>query len=194
MANGGLLTHPDKGREPLNVATMQPNLAYLNRADGDILEQVSPPNHQLSMRHLWVTPDDQVAVAMQYQGPVTDAVPLLAFHRRGQPLRTALAPLATQRQMRGYTASVCVDPVSRVAAVTCPHGGLVTLWDATTAKFLRALAVSDAGGVNLSADGPGFWLSTGLGQIKRLRVDGRSSNLTSLDNLHWDNHLVSAAG
>ncbi len=199
VANGGLQTHPDRGRDPLNLDTMQPSLAYVDRHSGELLEQIAPPHHQLSMRHLWVTPNeagaqDEVAVVMQHQGPVTDQVPLVGFHRRGQALRTAMAPLSTQRQMQAYTASVCVHPQSGVAMVTCPHGGLVTLWDARQARFLKALPLADAGGANLSADGEAFLVSTGLGQINRISPQGIRKVLANTQNSHWDNHLVSARG
>lgn len=199
VANGGLHTHPEQGRDPLNLESMQPNLAYVDRRNGSVLERINPPHHQLSMRHLWVTPGpdnqvDEVAVVMQYQGPVTDTVPLVAFHRRGQALRTAIAPLATQRQMQAYTASVCMHPESGIALVTCPHGGLVTLWDVPSAKFIKSLSMPDAGGVNLSGDGQGFLVSTGQGQVNRVSITGQRQIVANTGNTHWDNHLVSVNG
>ena len=53
-ADGGILTHPDYGREKLNLATMAPALVYVDRASGEILEtaRLDPALHRLSIRHL----------------------------------------------------------------------------------------------------------------------------------------------
>lgn len=195
VANGGIETHPDVPREALNLDTMQPSLAYVDSADGRLLERVRPPHHWLSVRHLWAAPDGLVGVAMQYQGPPADRVPLVAFHRRGEPdLRAALAPLAEQRAMQGYTASICIDPASAVAAVTCPRGDVVTLWDTAAARFIAAQRLTDAGGVNLAPGGGGFVVTTGTGRISRLRAGGRATRLARSDDRHWDNHLVGRNG
>lgn len=60
VANGGILTHPDVGRAKLNLATMTPSLAYIDRKTGRLLEEVrlAPNMHQNSIRHLAVTVDD----------------------------------------------------------------------------------------------------------------------------------------
>lgn len=194
VANGGLHTHPDHGRAPLNLDTMQPNLTYLDRRNGRVLEQVQPPHNQLSIRHLWVTPDNNVAVAMQYKGPVTDPVPLVAFHQRGQTLKTATAPLPIQRQMQAYTASICTDPATGITAVTCPRGGLITLWNSQDQKLIKSLGLADAGGVNLAPDGSGFLISTGPGKIAKTSPQGQIEIAATHNGIHWDNHLAGAAG
>jgi hypothetical protein len=194
VANGGIETHPDVAREKLNLDTMQPALTYIDIATGKVVEQVKPPHHQLSIRHLWVAPDGQVGVAMQYQGPVLDRQPLVAFHRRGEPLRTALAPIAPQRGMRGYTASICIDPATRLAAVTCPRGNLVTFWHSETAKFAGRIEAADPGGANLDPSGQGFIVTTSTGQLLRTAGPDSQSILAALPAHHWDNHLVTAAG
>lgn len=194
VANGGIRTHPDSPREALNLDTMRPSLVYLDREDGTLLERVRPPHHQLSVRHLWVTRDARVGVAMQYQGPVTDRVPLVGFHRRGEALRTALAPLAEQRGMRGYTASICIHAGSGTAAVTCPRGDLVTFWDVDRAEFRGARRLRDPGGANLAPDGEGFVITTGTGQLARLAPDGHTRRVVTAERRHWDNHLVGRLG
>ena len=56
VANGGIETHPDRGREKLNLETMQPSVAYLDAATGDLLarHRLDASLHQLSLRHMAV--------------------------------------------------------------------------------------------------------------------------------------------
>ena len=51
VANGGIATHPDYGRQPLNIATMAPNLAKIDVISGDLLAQNVPRHPQNSIRH-----------------------------------------------------------------------------------------------------------------------------------------------
>jgi hypothetical protein len=87
VANGGIQTHPDTGREKLNLATMAPNLTYLRARDGSPVATVEPPPELRlnSLRHLAVAPDGLVAVAAQWEGAPEDGVPLLALHRPAWP-------------------------------------------------------------------------------------------------------------
>jgi len=68
IANGGIETHPDTGRTKLNIATMQPNLAYLEAGKIVELAALPPAMHKNSIRHLAVSPDSDVAFGMQWQG------------------------------------------------------------------------------------------------------------------------------
>ena len=54
VANGGIRTHPDRGGEELNLASMRPSLVYVDVQTGDLLEEhrLAPALHQLSIRHL----------------------------------------------------------------------------------------------------------------------------------------------
>src|SRR5262249_28745508 len=39
IANGGIETHPDFGRQKLNIATMQPSFVFVDRMSGEMLEK-----------------------------------------------------------------------------------------------------------------------------------------------------------
>jgi hypothetical protein len=82
VANGGIRTHPDNDRAILNLDTMQPSLAYLDLASGGLRDAfgLAPRLHQLSIRHLAVNRDGEVALAMQYEGSKRDRVPLVGIH------------------------------------------------------------------------------------------------------------------
>lgn len=186
IANGGIRTHPDHGRDKLNLATMRPNLSYLS-ARGEMLEQVELPPElwRNSIRHLAVAPDGQVAFAMQWQGAPEDGVPLLGLHRRGAAPVLAEAGLAEQMAMQGYAGSVAFSAKGAQVGITSPRGGRLHVFD-TQGQFLAVHHRADICG--LAAGARGFLATDGLGGV--LQGDAaRLSPLTRADRA-WDNHLV----
>jgi len=188
VANGGILTHPDQPRVKLNLDTMQPNLSYIDRHQGVLREQVTPPKewHQLSMRHLDVAEDGTVAVVMQYQGDLHDQPPLIAVHRERQDLQLLSAPGEIQRQMKNYCGSVVFSADGLEFAVSSPRGALVTRWSAT-GEYLAARIQPDACG--LAAADAGFWISDGRGQLVWMDRQGPVQHVSDLDT-RWDNHML----
>src|SRR5690606_3759859 len=139
VANGGLLTHPDAPRMKLNVATMSPSLDYVDRRDGRPLQSVRLPQalHQLGIRHLAVAADGTVAIAMQYEGPSGDKVPLIGLHKRGEAtMRLLDLPAETLRDLRHYCGSAAMDPSGTVLGVSSPRGGRIVYWDVNAGRYL----------------------------------------------------------
>ncbi|AFL72249.1 DUF1513 domain-containing protein [Thiocystis violascens] len=95
VANGGIETHPDLRRRKLNLATMDPSLAYLDSASGRILEQHRLPHHQLSIRHLGVGASGTALVTCPKSNLVTlwnlTEARLIASYDIRQPYGAALA-------------------------------------------------------------------------------------------------------
>lgn len=201
VANGGILTRPDLPRVKLNLATMASSLCYVHGSDGRLLDQrrLAPRLHQLGIRHLAVGRDDAVAVAVQYEGPRGDSVPLVALHRPGVGANAPLAPLkatpGTWRAMKQYCGSVCFDSGGRLLAVSAPRGNLVTFWDAGGGVHLSSARVPDGSGV-APGERPGeFLASSGHGGVAV--IDGWSGKTTPLEGefvrtRRWDNHLAFA--
>lgn len=187
VANGGILTHPDKGREKLNLATMRPNLAYIDPQSG-ILEKIELDAglHQNSIRHLDIHADGTVAFAMQWQGDKTDSVPLLGLHQRGQSARLLQAPFSLQMGLNGYAGSVSYNGTGDMLAITSPRGGQVHFYDAG-GDFIGNWKRRDVCG--LRAMGDGFLASDGNGALHRITVEG-GKPLTVTPRA-WDNHIVS---
>ncbi|MEM9761205.1 MAG: DUF1513 domain-containing protein [Pseudomonadota bacterium] len=190
IANGGIRTHPQSGREKLNLATMRPNLTYLRLRDGAVLEAIEP-THLLrlnSVRHLAVSADATVAIAMQWQGDPAEGTPLLAFHRQGDAaFRWAEAPAHMLAAMEGYAGSVAFDGSGTRAAITSPRGGRVMAWDVVGGNpdvWLRpdvcGIAADDVGWI--ATDGHG-----GLVFLDRRLVAARAIRHASA----FDNHMVS---
>ncbi len=195
VANGGILTHPDHGREKLNLDSMQPSLAYIDLDSGALLEQVgmSAENHQLSIRHMDMSAAGTVAIALQYQGPISDNKPLVALHRRGEPLKLLRAPEPINNQMEQYAGSARIDQSGRIAAISAPRGNLVTFWDIEQDRFISAMRCRDGCGLAATDQAGEFLVSSGLGTLYRMRPLENLRERLPLDpiasHLAWDNHM-----
>jgi uncharacterized protein len=193
IANGGILTQPDRDRAMLNLDSMAPSLAYVDLADGKLCAdyRLSEEHHQLSIRHLAVLGTGSVAIAMQYEGDVREHVPLVGVHD-GDRIRLLEAPAGVQAQMRQYGLSVAVDRGGSLIAVSAPRGNLITFWDAAEGAYLTSTMVADGCGV-APTERPGEFLITGgLGQVMCFEPkSGRRTmiELASLPDSGWDNHL-----
>jgi hypothetical protein len=187
VANGGIRTHPARGREKLNLDTMRPSLVYLT-PDGAVLERVelAADLHRNSIRHL-AAAAGTVAFAMQWQGDSLDPVPLLGLHRRGAAPILCEAPLAEALAMRGYAGSVAFDGAGGRAAITSPRGGRVQVFDAAGA-FLHSLWRPDLCGVAPAKDG--FLVTDGLGGVLGLNDRFGAPRIA---RRAWDNHLIRVA-
>lgn len=187
VANGGILTHPDTGRKKLNLATMRPNLTYIDPARG-ILEQVelSTDLHQNSIRHMDIHADGTVAFAMQWQGDLSEAVPLLGLHQRGQSVQFLQAPLELQLALNGYAGSVSYNRAGTQLAITSPRGGQVHFYRAD-GTFINHWTRRDVCGLRASSDG--FLVSDGNGALHQITT--QSGKVLTVTPRAWDNHIVS---
>src|SRR3546814_3241530 len=111
VCNGGIRTHPDFPRAKLNLATMRPSLAYIDRHKGRLIAEARWPDdrHQLSIRHLDVAADGTVAVGMQYKGPKGDVMLLVALHRGAGALVPLAMPEAVRLGLGQYIGPVAFD-------------------------------------------------------------------------------------
>jgi hypothetical protein len=186
VANGGIETHPDSGREALNLATMRSTLAYLD-GQGRLLETVTLADELRlnSIRHLAAAPDGSVAFAMQWQGDPAEAPPLLGLHRRGAEAVLAAAPDPVQVRMQGYAGSVAFSGDGSEVAITSPRGGLLLLFGAD-GTFLETVAEADVCGVARAPEG--FIVTSGTGRAMALA--GGATTAMRQHDLAWDNHLV----
>ena len=197
VANGGIQTHPDRGREKLNLDSMQPSLAYIDAQSGALLHDHRLPAelHQASIRHIAATAGDEVGVVMQYEGPRNNLVPLVGFHR-GEEAEIALphAGEAVLRSLRQYCGSSAMDSSGQVLAASAPRGGVITFWSVAERRYLGSLALGDGCGVAAAGQPGGFLCSSGYGRL--VRHNALSGDTVSLDDpaaapVAWDNHLLS---
>lgn len=195
VANGGILMLADMPRLKLNIPDMDPSLAYLDAATGRLIRQVRPARElrQLSIRHIAIDRRGRVAIAMQYEGPETDEVPLVAWH--GGPedragLRFLPMPPEQRAGLRQYCGSVAMNGEGRLLAVTSPRGNRMLLWDIEDGRYLAAAEMPDICGVAAQTDGPGFIVSNGLGRIAGWTDSAGLAALNDADGQRWDNHTM----
>ncbi|ABD54288.1 DUF1513 domain-containing protein [Jannaschia sp. CCS1] len=188
IANGGIATHPDSGRTPLNPATMRSNLAYM-RTDGTLLERVEldVTLRQNSIRHLSIRDDGLVSAGMQWNGAEGEHPPLTLLHRIGAAPRLLAAPTQTHRQLDGYVGSISFDQAGAHVAVTSPRGGTVHIFDVNSGAFAGLITAEDICGLALSHRA-GLIATTGQGITGFVAQD----DLTQMrhSSWRWDNHIV----
>lgn len=194
IANGGIRTHPDAGRQKLNLDSMQPSLAYIDSQSGALLEQARLPAalHQCSIRHLDVNRHNDVAIAMQYQGELYDTVPLVATHQRGQPIRPLAMPDRVRQRMKQYCGSARFDSSGEFFAISAPRGDLISFWQ-RDGRLLDTLRVRDGCGIAATDRAGIFVISSGNGRC--YRYDLKTQQKTRLPASQqqpqaWDNHMV----
>lgn len=197
VANGGILMRSDMPRLKLNIPDMAPSLVYLDARDGRLVARIAPPQdlRQLSIRHIAIDRRGRVAIAMQYEGPVEDAVPLVALHDGPGGVRELrFLPLAeTERQaLRQYCGSAAMDAGGRYLAVSSPRGNRVLVWDLDDDRLpqVARLDLPDVCGIAATAAADGFVLSSGISRRVQWQ-DGQTKELPAADRrLQWDNHML----
>ena len=193
VANGGIETHPDRARAKLNIATMRPNIALIDRPSGSILATIEAPAHlhQLSLRHMAVGAAGEVWIGGQYEGPEDDTPPLMAsLDIASGRLAMHDVPDALRGGLANYVGSVALSRDGEVVAASCPRAGKVLYFKAGDGTFLAAQDRIDACGL-APLDQGAFLISDGQGGLSdSLDPAGTPALLAAAPGVAWDNHLV----
>lgn len=173
IANGGLRTHPDSGRETLNPDDIKPNLALLDLARGDIIarHELDVSVAKLSIRHLAARPDGVVAFGCQYQGAEEEAPPLLGLLRPGGTPVMLNVDDDTLFRMKNYIGSVSFDDTGDYLIVTSPQGGSAFVWNMGQERVERSVMLPDVCGV-ASQGKAAFLLTSGNAGISTFGSSG----------------------
>ena len=141
VANGGIETHPDYGRQKLNIATMQPSLVFIDRRSGDLISRHELPRdlHQLSIRHLAIDAERRVWFGCQYEGPSADGPQLLGVAAPGKELALAELPGSELAALSNYVGSVAASRDGQRIALSSPVGNTMLVLDAATGAVDVAL-------------------------------------------------------
>ncbi|HIJ21841.1 MAG: DUF1513 domain-containing protein [Gammaproteobacteria bacterium] len=196
-AVGGLLTHPDRGREKLNLHSMHSYLLYLDRNSGDVVQKVAVAEEKSSIRHLHVAPDGLVSVAIQLQRKVTGhqyTVPLMGTHRFGDAeIDLFDSNEEAHDEMQDYVGSTVISPLSRVVGYTSPRGNRASFWNIDTRKWLGSHAMTDVCGLGLSGNERYFILSNSIGEVRYINSQTTKEVRPlrrSYPSMRWDNHML----
>lgn len=196
VAIGGIQTHPNSGREKLNLETMQSALVYLDAKNGDLIARYTLPEstRSLSIRHMAVAKDGLVGLAFQDQDDFSQHNTLVGFHQFGQSIQPQAAESTIQYQMRGYCASIAADVSGGWFAVTSPRGNLITLWNGATQSCINFASLRDCSGIAPTDLEGEFVVSSGRGKVMLINAKtGQKNNLgyaNQTKNMAWDNHLI----
>ncbi|OSM07137.1 DUF1513 domain-containing protein [Magnetofaba australis] len=191
VAIGGILTHPDRGRDKLNLDSMRPALARFS-LDGVARSRVEPPARwsQLSIRHIALAPNGTTVMAMQYQGPKDQEPPLWGV-ADAEGMRLYHGPAGIARRLRHYMGSAVVDGSGAYAAITAPRANTATFWRLADGALVGELAMADVCGAAALEGAGRFVLTGGGGWAVETDVTGRvSRRWRPHGNGAWDNHLA----
>lgn len=192
IANGGILTRPDTGRTKLNIADMDPSLVLLDLATGGIDRQLRLARefHQLSIRHIAINAAGRIGVALQYEGPRDDLMPLVLLSA-GDRLDAFTAPEDITRRMKNYCGDVAMDAEGATMAISAPRGGLVTFWSVADGRYLGETPMADGCGVAPAGGRGRYLLSGGTGDRELFDLkSGEARALAPTPGRRWDNHIL----
>ncbi len=186
VANGGIETHPDYGRTELNLETMDPSIAFVDRRSGDLIGQLRLDGglHQLSIRHMAFDHQGRVWFGCQFRGPAVDRPQLVGYATRDGEIRLIELPRATLTELRNYIGSVAASADGGLIGVSSPEGNTILAIDPDTATVVASLGLES--GCGIAPDSVGLLASSGMGALDGLA--GSPAPLTTFE-LNFDNHL-----
>jgi hypothetical protein len=193
IANGGIETHPDYGREMLNLPTMDPSLAFVD-LDGHLMAQhrLPPRFHQLSIRHMAIGSDGMIWFGTQWEGDPLATPPLVGRASLEKGLELVATPEPELNAMRRYVGAMAASRDGTVICASAPRGGHICYWSAETGRYLGRTEIADSSGV-AGYHAKSFLASNGDGLIVEASVETASE---AVDNpeIAFDNHLRVVGG
>lgn len=184
IANGGIRTHPETGRQKLNLGTMRPNLTILSE-HGSLIDQAESDAPQNSLRHIAVQQNGAIACGFQWQGDPFEAPALIALYRGNGHLVHATVDEGLHRLLGGYIGSVGLHGKTGFIA-SSPRGNRVMLFN-SAGLVTHSHRATDVCGVaegkdeaSIVTDGTGVVYGCTYGDFHPLTDHA----------LAFDNHLV----
>lgn len=149
IANGGIRTHPDTGREKLNIKEMRPNLSFMD-GSGNLIDktELTPDLHQNSIRHLDVAINGLIAFGMQWEGDQNNTPPLVGVVQRGGDVQLLNAPMEQQILLQNYIGSVAISSDGTTVGTTAPKGGRAHFYEWRTG-FVSEVKRADICGISV---------------------------------------------
>lgn len=189
IANGGIETTPEFGREMLNIPTMDPSLAFVD-LDGHLIAQyrLPPAVHQLSIRHMAVGADGKIWFGTQWEGDPLETPPLVGRASLDGGLELVETPGRELNDMRRYVGAMAASRDGTLISASAPRGGYVVHFSAETGRYAGRTAIADSSGIAgfgektiLASNGEGLIVEAGAGGESRERINS--------PGVAFDNHL-----
>ncbi|GGK31875.1 DUF1513 domain-containing protein [Salinarimonas ramus] len=194
VANGGIRTHPETGREILNPGALAPSLAVLRPESGEVEEvvELGPDLADLSIRHLAVAGDGATVFGCQYAGDPLAVVPLVGVRETSGRVRLLEMPEDDLISMENYVGSVALDPSGAILCATSPHGSVAAFFERASGRYLGRRRMSDVCGAAPGDVAGTFLVTSGNDGVAIARVPpGDLADLgAELAGMVWDNHAL----
>lgn len=190
VANGGLDTTPEAGRENLNVGSMQASLTFVNVETGALLARhdLQGDAQQLSIRHLAADAHGAVWFGGQWQGDMGSVPELIGSARCDQALKLITPRTALGHDLKGYIGSMAVSADGAIIAASAPKAGRIVYIDAASGAVAGESAIKD--GCGIAGDGgSAFAVTSGLGAFRKEDVPAHVLSEVALPDIAFDNHL-----
>ncbi|MFN0218518.1 MAG: DUF1513 domain-containing protein [Hyphomicrobium sp.] len=190
VANGGLDTAPEAGRENLNLDAMEPSLAFIDAASGALKARhaLTGPLRRLSMRHIAADRAGRIWFGGQWEGELSQAPALIGSASLDSDIHLIADESAPTATLKGYIGSVAMGGGGTILAASAPKAGRVVYLDCISGRIIAQSDLRDACGVAGEADGV-FCVSSGFGALRHERPGGAILSEAELANLAFDNHL-----
>lgn len=190
VANGGIETHPAAGREKLNLSTMQPSLAFIDRGTGELLakHELSQDIRHLSIRHLCVDAGGTVWFGGQWEGAMDQSPELIGWARIDRAIRFIEPDDAMGLLLKGYIGSVATTGDRRILAASAPRAGRMLYVDTEHGKVVGETVMPDCCGTAPASENA-IAVSSGLGELRSERPCEGSAQSRVIPGVAFDNHM-----
>lgn len=187
VCNGGVKTHPDTGREVLNLDTMESKFTIHNRFKGPVSFKISEGKQ--SIRHVDVNSFGDAIIGLQDKdySPGEERPLICTYKALTGEFTPCLGSELMYTQVKSYVASVALDNKSEFAVSTCPKGSRVLLWNFQEGVQAKEFSVKSASGVTYDADSERFIITSGTGSVYEIK--NKELKLISSYDFQWDNHV-----
>jgi hypothetical protein len=193
IANGGIETHVEpgmSGREKLNVASMQPSLAFVDTSSGRLVGQhmQRPGLHKLSIRHLAQDSSGAVWFGCQWEGADADTPELVGCAGIDKPLRIIEPSQPMGASLAGYIGAVAISGDGRLLAASAPRAGRIVYVDTERFTVVGETSLLDSCGVTGASD-KSFAMTSGMGVVQIDAPDHTHLSTATFPGRSFDNHL-----
>lgn len=190
VANGGIDTHPASGREKLNLATMQPSLAFIDSRSGDLLalHELDASLHKLSIRHICADAHGRVWFGGQWEDAIETAPELVGSASRDEPIKLVKPRQPMGAILKGYIGSVAATGNGEIVTVSAPRAGRILHFDSSSGELVGQVSLRDACGI-APASGMAVAISSGEGTLEIAAPGKAPRSKVSFADLAFDNHM-----
>jgi uncharacterized protein len=190
VANGGLDTVPEAGRENLNLDAMEPSLTFVDRETGQLRAKHTLPSDlkQLSIRHIAADASGLIWFGAQWEGSPSEMPQVIGSAGETGRLRLITPSANAGLELKGYIGSMAASRDGRIIAASAPKAGRVVYIEAATGAVKAVSELKDACGIAGEHDDT-FAATSGFGVLRHERAGASVVSESQLADIAFDNHL-----